>query len=74
MPVQVRVAGLDPITHGHEVRRTTGVLTEYPALDEFLTTRENLEVYAAINAVPRRGAGQRIEELLHELGSVGQAR
>jgi ABC-2 type transport system ATP-binding protein len=64
----VRVGGLDPIVDGHQVRRTTGVLTEYPALDEFLTTRENLEVYAAINAVPRRAAGQRIEELLHELG------
>ncbi len=65
---QVRVAGLDPFTHGHEVRRTTGVLTEYPALDEFLTTRENLEVYAAINAVPRRKAAERIEHLLHQLG------
>jgi ABC-2 type transport system ATP-binding protein len=64
----VRVGGLDPIVDGHQVRRTTGVLTEYPALDEFLTTRENLEVYAAINAVPRRAAGQRIDELLHELG------
>jgi ABC-2 type transport system ATP-binding protein len=65
---QVRVAGLDPFTHGHEVRRTTGVLTEYPALDEFLTTRENLEVYAAINAVPRQEASTRIDGLLHELG------
>ena len=65
---QVRVGGLDPFTHGHEVRRTTGVLTEYPALDEFLSTRENLEVYAAINAVPRRQAAERIERLLHQLG------
>ncbi|MFO7778154.1 MAG: ABC transporter ATP-binding protein, partial [Nitriliruptoraceae bacterium] len=65
---QVRVAGLDPFTHGHEVRRTTGVLTEYPALDEFLSTRENLEVYAAINAVPHRQAEERIERLLHQLG------
>jgi len=65
---QVRVAGLDPFTHGHEVRRRTGVLTEYPALDDFLTTRENLEVYAAINAVPRTQAAGRIDGLLHELG------
>jgi ABC-2 type transport system ATP-binding protein len=65
---QVRVAGLDPFTHGHAVRRTTGVLTEYPALDEFLSTQENLEVYAAINAVPRRQAAERIERLLHQLG------
>jgi ABC-2 type transport system ATP-binding protein len=65
---QVRVAGLDPFTHGHEVRRSTGVLTEYPALDEFLSTRENLEVYSAINAIPRRQAAERIERLLHQLG------
>ncbi|TVP75547.1 MAG: ABC transporter ATP-binding protein, partial [Nitriliruptor sp.] len=65
---QVRVAGLDPMTDGHLVRRATGVLTEYPALDDFLTTRENLEVYAAINALPRRDAATQVERLLEELG------
>ena len=65
---QVRVAGLDPMTDGHLVRRATGVLTEYPALDEFLTTRENLEVYAAINALRRRDAAPQVERLLQELG------
>ena len=65
---QVRVAGLDPMADGHLVRRATGVLTEYPALDEFLTTRENLEVYAAINALPRRDAAVQVERLLQELG------
>jgi ABC-2 type transport system ATP-binding protein len=65
---QVRVRGLDPVADGAEVRRSTGVLTEYPALDEFLTTRENLEVYAAINSLDPTVAGVRIEELLHRLG------
>jgi ABC-2 type transport system ATP-binding protein len=64
----VRVAGLDPVTRGREIRQTTGVLTEYPALDEFLTTRENLEVYAAINSMPRPAARARIAELLKALG------
>jgi len=65
---QVRVDGRDPMTDGHLVRRATGVLTEYPALDEFLTTSENLEVYAAINTVPRRDADAQVERLLQELG------
>jgi ABC-2 type transport system ATP-binding protein len=65
---EVRVHGLDPVADGREVRRTTGVLTEYPALDEFLTTRENLEVYAAINSIPRQVAAHRIAQLLHALG------
>jgi ABC-2 type transport system ATP-binding protein len=65
---QVRVRGLDPVADGAEVRRSTGVLTEYPALDEFLTTRENLEVYAAINSLDPTVAGVRIDELLHRLG------
>jgi ABC-2 type transport system ATP-binding protein len=63
----VRVRDLDPQTHGEQVRRTTGVLTEYPALDEYLSVQENLQVYAAINAVPRDIAASRIEALLTTL-------
>jgi ABC-2 type transport system ATP-binding protein len=64
----VRVLGHDPTTHGQLVRRATGVLTEYPALDEFLTTIENLEVYAAINGIRPVVAHRRIEALLARLG------
>jgi ABC-2 type transport system ATP-binding protein len=65
---QVRVLGVDPTVEGQVVRRSTGVLTEYPALDEFLTTVENLEVYAAINGIAREVASARIEGLLERLG------
>lgn len=65
---RVRVLGFDPTVDGSEVRRRTGVLTEYPALDGFLTTRENLAVYAEISAVPSGVARQRITWLLHRLG------
>ena len=60
----VRVDGLDPVLDGTQVRRRTGVLTEYPALDEYLSVVENLEVYAAINAVPASVARQRIDQLI----------
>ena len=65
---RVRVHGLDPATHGSEVRRRSGVLTEYPALDTFLTARENLEVYAAICGVAPAVAAERIRRLLSRLG------
>jgi ABC-2 type transport system ATP-binding protein len=65
---RIRVAGLDPVTDGHAVRRITGVLTEYPALDEYLTSTENLRVYAAINRVLPEDAERRIAELQDQLG------
>ena len=65
---RVTVDGLDPTVDGDEVRRRVGVLTEYPALDEYLSTRENLEVYAAIHGVPEESAAVRIDRLLAELG------
>lgn len=65
---EVRVGGLDPVADGHRVRATTGVLTEYPALDDFLTVRENLEVYAAINGMSEVDAAERIAALTDRLG------
>lgn len=64
----VRVAGLDPYTDGDRVRRMTGVLTEYPALDEYLSVVENLRAYATINGVPRRRVGPRVDALIDRLG------
>ena len=61
---EVQVLGQDPVADGQSVRRATGVLTEYPALDEYLTTRENLEVYAAINGLDKQVAAVRIDGLL----------
>lgn len=64
----VRVAGLDPYTDGDRVRRMTGVLTEYPALDEYLSVAENLRAYATINGVPRHQVGPRVDALMARLG------
>jgi ABC-2 type transport system ATP-binding protein len=60
----VRVLGLDPLDDGPELRRHTGVLTETPSLDERLTGRENLEIYADLYGVPRTEVASRIESLL----------
>ena len=58
------VLGLDPLTEGATLRRRTGVLTETPALDEKLTAREQLGLYADLYAVPPGAIAGRIDELL----------
>jgi len=59
-----RVLGCDPATEGPALRQRTGILTETPSLDERLTGRENLEIYADLYAVPRDEVPRRVEELL----------
>jgi ABC-2 type transport system ATP-binding protein len=59
-----QVLGLAPMEQGPALRRRTGVLTETPSLDERLTGRENLEIYAALYGVPRREIASRVKELM----------
>ena len=59
-----RVLGLDPVRDGPALRRRTGVLTETPSLDERLTARENLAIYADLYGVPVAEIARRVETLL----------
>lgn len=59
-----RVLGLDPLADGPALRRRTGILTETPSLDERLTGRDNLEIYAELYDVSRADLPNRVEELL----------
>ncbi len=61
---QIRVLGLDPVTEGPALRRRTGVLTETPALEELLTARENLHIYADLYDVQKAEVASRVEKLL----------
>jgi ABC-2 type transport system ATP-binding protein len=61
---QVRVLGLDPLADGPALRSRTGILTETPSLDERLTGRENLEIYADLYGVPQDEVPGRITHLL----------
>jgi ABC-type Na+ transport system ATPase subunit NatA len=58
------VLGLDPATHGPDVRARTGVLTETPSVDERLTARENLRFAARLAGVRRDEVNGRVSELL----------
>ncbi len=59
-----RVLDLDPLGDGPALRRRTGVLTETPSLDERLTGRENLEIYAELYDVPPTQVSGRVAFLL----------
>ena len=62
----IKVLGYDPSREGSELRRRTGVLTENPSIDERLTARENLKLYADLYDVPQSEVAGRIESLLSE--------
>lgn len=63
----IRTHGLDPQVDGQQVRSQTGVLTEYPALDDFLTTAENLAAYGAIHGLDAATIEQRSRQILERL-------
>lgn len=56
--------GLNPAHEGAAVRRHTGVLTETPSLDDRLTPRASLRIFAQIYGVPRHEIDQRVDRLL----------
>src|SRR5687767_4171879 len=59
-----KVLGYDSLHEGAQLRRQTGVLTESPSLDERLSARENLTLYAELYGVPKDHVSQRIEAML----------
>ena len=69
----VRVFGLSPLADGAQVRRRTAVLTESPTLDERLTARETLRVFAEMYDAPAAEIPRRTESLLSEFGIADRA-
>ena len=68
-----KVLGLDPQIEGPALRARTGVLTETPSLDERLTARENLSIYADLYNVPRADVAGRVNFLLSEFELADRA-
>jgi ABC-2 type transport system ATP-binding protein len=58
------VCGIDPASHGDDVRRRTAVVTENAGLDERLTVRENLTITARIRGMDRAVTARKVDELL----------
>lgn len=61
---EARLFGLNPVHDGAAVRRQTGVLTETPSLDDRLTPRTSLRIFAQIYGVPTHEIDQRVDGLL----------
>ena len=57
-----QVLGQDTVTGGVAIRQQTGVLTETPSLDERLTGRDNLTIYANIFGVNPADSNPRVYE------------
>jgi lipooligosaccharide transport system ATP-binding protein len=61
---ELAVFGMDPDTHARQIKRRLGVVTQENALDESLSVKENMEIYAAFVELPKAQRGPRIAELL----------
>jgi len=69
----VRVFGLEPLVDGERVRARTGVVGEAPGLDERLTARELLHVFADLYDLPAEEQRRRVPQLLEQFGLLEAA-
>jgi lipooligosaccharide transport system ATP-binding protein len=60
----LHVLGLDPATHGPEIRGRLGVVPQEDSLDIELTVRDNLLIYGRYFDLPRKLIRARADELL----------
>jgi ABC-2 type transport system ATP-binding protein len=70
---QVRVAGLDVVRHGAEVRRAIGASLQESALDPYLTGSEHMRLQSALHGLPRAERQARGRELLERVGLTDAA-
>ena len=61
---ELRIVGLDPATHGAQIRARIGVCPQEDTLDTELNVWENLYVYGRYFGLPRDVVRGRIDELL----------
>ena len=60
----LEVMGLDPATHGPQIRARLGVVPQQDTLDLELTVRENLSIYGRYFGLTRAEVARRADELL----------
>jgi ABC-2 type transport system ATP-binding protein len=63
-----RVAGLDVVSQGPEVRRAIGASLQESALDPFLTGREHMRLQGSLHGLPSAERDSRGAELLARVG------
>ncbi|MEH1014706.1 ATP-binding cassette domain-containing protein [Micromonospora sp. CPCC 206060] len=70
---RVRVAGFDVVEQPEQVRRNIGLAGQHAAVDEGLTGRENLWMFARLHHLGDRAARRRADDLLAQFDLVGAA-
>lgn len=70
---RAQVAGMDVVRRAERLRGRIGLAGQYAAVDEFLTGRENLEMFGRLYRLSRRRARARAEELLERFDLAGAA-
>ena len=58
------IAGYDVVTQAGKVRESIGLTGQYAAIDELLTGRENLILFARLRGMDKQAARSRAEEML----------
>jgi len=58
------VAGFDVVTQAKKVRQNIGYVQQDSTVDEYLTGRENLQLQARLNHIPKNSVNERIDEIL----------
>jgi lipooligosaccharide transport system ATP-binding protein len=73
---ELRIFGLDPATHGKQIRARIGVVPQADQLDEQLTVEDNLVLYGRYFDLSRAVCRQRTKELLDfvQLGDRAKSR
>jgi len=69
---EVYIEGLDPRTHGREIRSLIGVVSQENSLDRYISARENLELHARLHGMDVKHYRRRINELLELMGLAGR--
>ena len=69
---EVRVFALDPLSDGAALRARTAVVTESSTLDERLTGRETLRIFAQLYGIDSAPADRRARSLLDDFGLGGR--
>jgi len=69
----LQVFGIDPGTDSRSVKKRLGVVMQTNALDEEMTVRANMLMFARCVGVPATGRGERVKELLELMALAHRA-
>jgi ABC-2 type transport system ATP-binding protein len=70
---RAEVFGFDVVGQADELRSRMGLTGQYAAVDEYLTGRENLEMFGRLYHLPKKEARRRADELLERFDLVDAA-